>query len=253
LIESELFGHERGAFTGAMTLRQGRFELAHRGTLFLDEIADLPLDLQAKLLRVLQEGEFERLGSSQTRRVDIRVIAATNRDLDDAVADGGFREDLFYRLNVFPIRLPPLRERRGDIPALVWFLVRKRQEALRRRITHIPEDVMTALQSRNWPGNIRELENVVERALVHSTGDTLMLLDEDLDPPAERAIVAATTLNSVERAHIEEVLRSCGGRINGIGNAADRLGLHPNTLRHRMKKLGIERARSAAPPAWRLQ
>jgi transcriptional regulator with GAF, ATPase, and Fis domain len=253
LIESELFGHERGAFTGAMTTRLGRFEVAHRGTLFLDEIGDLPPDLQAKLLRVLQEGEFERLGSSQTRRVDIRVIAATNHDLDAAVADGTFREDLFYRLNVFPIRLPPLRERREDLPALVWFLIRKRQTALRRWITQVPDEVMTALQRRTWPGNIRELENVIERALVHSTGSTLVLLDEDRDPPAEKAIVAATTLCSVERAHIEEVLRSCGGRINGIGNAADRLGLHPNTLRHRMKKLGIERARPGSPPAWRLQ
>src|SRR5215472_1711284 len=181
LIESELFGHERGAFTGAIAVRQGRFELAHRGTLFLDEIGDLPLELQAKLLRVLQEGGFERVGSSQTQSVDVRIICATHRDLGRAVADGEFRADLFYRLNVFPIRLPPPRERREDIPALVWSIIRRRQGALRRHITTVPAEAIKTLQQHSWPGNIRELENVVERALIHSTSDTLVLLDRNLE------------------------------------------------------------------------
>ncbi len=244
LIESELFGHQRGAFTGAVAPRQGRFELAHRGTLFLDEIGDLPLDLQAKLLRVLQEGTFERLGSSQSQAVDVRIIAATHHDLMHGVSIGAFRADLFYRLNVFPIRLPPLRERLEDIPALVWAIIRKRMQALHRCVTKVPEEIMAVLQRHSWPGNIRELENVVERALIHSSGDTLTLDgnpagDED-PPPAE----TGSTLVSVERTHIQEVLRTCGWRINGLGNAADRLGMHPNTLRFRMKKLGIVRHES---------
>jgi len=243
LIESELFGHQRGAFTGAIAVRQGRFELAHRGTLFLDEIGDLPLELQAKLLRVLQEGGFERVGSSQTQSVDVRIIGATHRDLGRAVADGEFRADLFYRLNVFPIRLPPLRERREDIPALVWSIIRRRQGALRRHITTLPAEAIKTLQQHSWPGNIRELENVVERALIHSTGDTLVLLDRNLETFDREP--AADTLMSVERAHIEGVLRDCGWRINGLGNAAERLGLHPNTLRFRMKKLGIVRREPA--------
>jgi len=248
LIESELFGHQRGAFTGAIAVRQGRFELAHRGTLFLDEIGDLPLELQAKLLRVLQEGGFERVGSSQTQSVDVRIIGATHRDLGRAVADGEFRADLFYRLNVFPIRLPPLRERREDVPALVWSIIRRRQGALRRHITNVPAEAIKILQQHSWPGNIRELENVIERALIHSTGDTLVLLDRNLETFDREP--AADTLMSVERAHIEGVLRDCGWRINGLGNAAERLGLHPNTLRFRMKKLGIVRrepTREAAP------
>jgi transcriptional regulator with GAF, ATPase, and Fis domain len=242
LIESELFGHERGAFTGAIAPRQGRFEVAHRGTLFLDEIGDLPLDLQAKLLRVLQEGEFERLGTSHSRKVDVRIIAATHRDLKEAVAEGRFRDDLYYRLNVFPIRVPPLRERREDIPALVWFFIHKRQHAMHRLIKRVPQSVMDLLQQHPWPGNIRELENVIERALIHSTGDTLTLLDDELETVAEEAR-DGVTLSSIERAHIEDVLRACGWRINGVGNAAERLGLHPNTLRFRMKKLGIVRRR----------
>jgi transcriptional regulator with GAF, ATPase, and Fis domain len=248
LIESELFGHERGAFTGAVAQRQGRFELAHRGTLFLDEIGDLPLDLQAKLLRVLQEGEFERLGTSRTRKVDVRIVAATHRDLDELVASGAFRDDLYYRLNVFPVRLPPLRERREDIPALVWYFIRKRQHAMHRRIERVPPNVMELLQRHSWPGNIRELENVIERALIHSTDHTLVLLDDDIEAAHSPAPdpADATTLSSVERAHIEEVLRACGWRINGVGNAAERLGLHPNTLRFRMKKLGIVRAPTAS-------
>jgi formate hydrogenlyase transcriptional activator len=246
LIESELFGHERGAFTDAVTQRQGRFELAHRGTLFLDEIGDLPLELQAKLLRVLQEGEFERLGTSRTRKVDVRIVAATHRDLGRSVADGEFREDLYYRLNVFPIRLPPLRERREDIPALVWATIHRRQRAMHRSIAHVTDDVMATLQRQPWPGNIRQLENVVERSLIHSTGDTLVLVPGEFDdlPPEHDTI----SLASIERAHIERILRECGGRINGPGNTAERLGLHPNTLRFRMKKLGIMRSARLAPP-----
>jgi formate hydrogenlyase transcriptional activator len=240
LIESELFGHQRGAFTGAIAPRQGRFELAHHGTLFLDEIGDLPMDLQPKLLRVLQEGAFERVGSSQTHAVDVRIVAATHKDLGRAVAEGEFRADLYYRLNVFPIRLPPLRERREDIPALVWAIIRKRQRVLQRHITAVPAEVLDALQRYSWPGNIRELENVIERALIHTLGTTLTLLEGSLEAPDVQTEVG-TTLMSVERAHIEEVLQDCRWRINGIGNAAERLGLHPNTLRFRMKKLGIVR------------
>jgi len=249
LIESELFGHERGAFTDAVAQRQGRFELAHRGTLFLDEIGDLPLELQAKLLRVLQEGEFERLGASKSRKVDVRIVAATHRDLGQAVAAGDFREDLYYRLNVFPIRLPPLRERREDIPALVWSIIRKRQRSMHRAVTRVPQNVMDALQRHPWPGNIRQLENVVERALIHSTGDTLVLVPDDLEEVETTAVADATSLSSIERAHIEKILRECGWRINGAGNTAERLGMHPNTLRFRMKKLGIVRSRPVpAPP-----
>jgi transcriptional regulator with GAF, ATPase, and Fis domain len=243
LIESELFGHERGAFTGAVSMRQGRFELAHRGTIFLDEIGDLAADIQAKLLRVLQEGEFERVGSSQSRKVDVRVIAATHHDLDAAVKEGRFRVDLYYRLNVFPIVLPPLRERIDDIPRLAWFFINRRQRALNRRFTRIPAAVLTALQEHAWPGNVRELENVIERAMIHSTGDTLMLDDG----PGLKVWSPSRdgTLQDVERRHIEHALRRCGWRINGSGNAAEVLGLHPNTLRFRMKKLGIRRP--AAP------
>jgi formate hydrogenlyase transcriptional activator len=242
LIESELFGHERGAFTGALTERQGRFELAHGGTIFLDEIGDFPLELQAKLLRVVQNGEFERVGSSRTRKVDVRIIAATHRHLDAAVAKGEFRADLYYRLSVFPIRLPPLRERPEDIPELVWAYIEKRQQAIGRSITHVAPTLMQRLQAHAWPGNVRELENVIERALIHSSGGAMDLLD-DLEPQAQSFEADMTTLSSVERKHIQEVLRECDWRINGIGNAAEQLGLHPNTLRFRMKKLGITRIR----------
>jgi transcriptional regulator with GAF, ATPase, and Fis domain len=242
LIESELFGHERGAFTGAITARQGRFELADRGTIFLDEVGDLPLELQPKLLRVLQEREFERVGSSTRRRVDVRVIAATHQDLRAAVAQGRFRADLYYRLSVFPIALPPLRERREDIPQLVWFLINQRQRRLHRRITEIPKSTMDALQRYHWPGNVRELENIVERAMIRSTSGTLHI-DESLIAEAQPAPAPESdgTLEALERTHIETTLRLCNGRINGTGNAAERLGLHPNTLRFRMKKLGIVR------------
>jgi transcriptional regulator with GAF, ATPase, and Fis domain len=239
LIESELFGHERGAFTGAIAMRQGRFELADGGTIFLDEIGDLAPELQAKLLRVLQEEEFERVGSSKTRKVDVRVIAATHVDLEKAVADGRFRADLYYRLSVYPIALPSLRDRPEDIPQLVWFFIHRHQRALGRRIARVPAAVMEALQRHDWPGNVRELENVIERAMIRSTGGNLQLDDPLHTDTFAHPREGGDTLAAVQRYHIEKVLRECGGRINGAGNAAMRLGLHPNTLRFRMKKLGV--------------
>jgi formate hydrogenlyase transcriptional activator len=236
LIESELFGHERGAFTGATAMRLGRFELADGGTLFLDEIGDLAPELQAKMLRALQEGEFERLGSSKLRTVDVRVVAATHVDLEHAVADGRFRADLYYRLNVFQITLPPLRVRREDIPDLVWSLIKLHQHDLARHVTTVPQDVMDALVRYDWPGNVRELENVIERGLIRTTGETLRL---DYPLRTTSSVSNDQTLDGVQRQHIEKVLRECGGRINGAGNAAVRLGLHPNTLRFRIKKLGV--------------
>jgi transcriptional regulator with GAF, ATPase, and Fis domain len=240
LIESELFGHERGAFTGATATRRGRFEAAHTGTLFLDEIGGLQPGVQAGLLRVLQEGVITRVGSPDPRRVDVRIVAGTHQDLAAAVKDGRFRADLYYRLCVFPIALPPLRERIEDIPRLVWFFVNQRQRALNRRFTSIPAHVLAALQQHPWPGNVRELENVIERAMIHSTGSAL-LIDDAPEPAATRE---GATLASVERRYIETVLRRCRWRINGRGNAADVLGLHPNTLRFRMKKLGVQRPRA---------
>jgi formate hydrogenlyase transcriptional activator len=239
LVESELFGHEKGAFTGAVATRQGRFELADGGTIFLDEIGDLPLDIQIKFLRVLQEGEFERVGSCRTRRVDVRVIAATHRDLEAAVADGTFRADLYYRLSVYPIRLPSLAERKEDIPSLVWCFIHKLQHELGRRITTVPEHVMQILQQHVWPGNVRELENVVERAMIASTTETLQLDNTFVIKRAGAAAGLSDSLDAVQRAHIEAVLEKCDWRINGVGNAAERLGLHPNTLRFRMKKLEV--------------
>jgi len=241
LIESELFGHERGAFTGAVSMRLGRFELADKGTIFLDEIGDLPPELQAKLLRILQEGEFERVGSSHIRKVDVRVITATHRSLTALTEAGQFRADLFYRLSVYPIRLPSLHERPDDIPRLVWFFVHRRQRALHRQIKRIPQAVMDTLQAYSWPGNVRELENVIERAMIRSTGDTLVL-DNSFGPVTRSSARAhPDSLDTVVRRHIEDVLRRCGWRISGKGNAADHLNLHPNTLRFRMKKLGINR------------
>jgi len=242
LIESELFGHEKGAFTGAVTQRLGRFEIADGGTLFLDEVADLPLELQGRLLRVLQEGEFERVGSSRTLRADVRVIAATNRDLEAAVRDGRFRVDLYYRLSVFPIVLPPLRDRIEDIPPLLWFFVTHYQRRMGRHIERVPRDAMDALQRYDWPGNVRELQNVVERAMIRSTGDVLEIDDAFVRPrrpPTSRP--ADRTLAAVERAHLVAVLEDCGWRINGPGGAAETLAVHPNTLRFRMKKLAIVR------------
>jgi formate hydrogenlyase transcriptional activator len=252
LIESELFGHERGAFTGAIAQRLGRFELADRGTILLDEVGDLAPELQSKLLRVLQEGEFERVGSSKVRRVDVRVIAATHVDLEQAVAAGRFRADLYYRLSVFPITLPSLRERPEDIPQLVWFFIHRHQREMGRRITRVPAGLMKGLQLHDWPGNVRELENVVERAMIRSTGDTLHLDDPMRAVPRPHDTTqCGETLDAVQRCHIERVLRECGGRINGAGNAAVRLGIHPNTLRFRIKKLGVvipDRLRSTASP-----
>jgi len=240
LVESELFGHEKGAFTGAVGMRQGRFELADGGTIFLDEIGDLPQDIQVKLLRVLQEGEFERVGSSRSKRVDVRVIAAAHHNLEAAVAEGRFRADLYYRLSVYSIHLPSLQERVEDIPRLVWFFIHRHQRGLGRQITKVPQPVMDALQGYAWPGNVRELENVIERAMIASTGDTLQL-----DAPlaftrrSRGPREAPDYLDGVQRAHIESVLERCGWRINGTGNAAERLGIHPYTLRFRMKKLGV--------------
>ena len=255
LVESELFGHEKGAFTGAVSMRQGRFELADGGTIFLDEIGDLTPEIQAKLLRVLQEGEFERVGSSRTKRVDVRVIAATHRDLEADVAAGRFRPDLYYRLSVFPIHLPALRERRQDIPPLVWFFINRHQRELGRRITKVPQPVMRALQQHAWAGNVRELENVIERAMIGTSGDTLQL-DETFARPrrqlADASVPVTDTLDAIQRSHIESILSECGWRINGNNNAAERLGLHPNTLRFRMKKLGIacpDRTRRTGPQA----
>ncbi len=240
LVESELFGHEKGAFTGAVAMRPGRFELADGGTIFLDEIGDLSPEIQVKFLRVLQEGEFERVGSSRTKTVDVRVIAATHRDLEAAVEQGTFRADLYYRLSVYPIQLPSLRERREDIPRLAWFFINRLQRELGRLITKVPQTVMDALQNHAWPGNVRELENVVERAMIASSGNTLQL-DEPLGFGRAGVAPAAAgdTLDAVQRQHIEAVLQRCGWRINGRGNAAERLGVHPNTLRFRMKKLGV--------------
>jgi len=205
------------------------FELAHTGTLFLDEIGDLPRDVQAKLLRVLQECEFERVGSSEPRRVDVRIVAATHHDLEAAMKDSRFRAGLYYRLGVFPIALPPLRERTDDIPRLAWLFVNRRQRALNRRFTSIPPGVLAVLQRHQWPGNVRELENVIERAMIHSTGSAL-LLDEGPGPSVWSVARDDTTLEQVELRHIESVLKRCRWRVNGPGNAAEILGLHPNTL-----------------------
>jgi transcriptional regulator with GAF, ATPase, and Fis domain len=261
LIESELFGHEKGAFTGAIARKVGRFEVASGGTLVLDEIGELPLELQAKLLRVLQGGEFERLGSTVSRKSDARVIASTNRDLAAMAQAGTFRADLYYRLGVFPITLPPLRERREDIPLLATYFVEKLRFKLGRQVTRIPDQALADLRAYDWPGNVRELENIIERSLILSPGTTLMVdglpraagapgavvVPEPGECPAE---AAWRTLEEVERGHILAVCEGCSWRINGKGNAADRLGINPNTLRSRMHKLGIARpdARSGPGP-----
>ncbi len=243
LIESELFGHEKGAFTGALSRKIGRFELADGGTIFLDEIGDLPLELQAKLLRVLQEGEFERVGGSPTIKVDVRVIAATNRDLEKATQEGRFRPDLYYRLNVFPIRLPSLRERREDIPLLVRYLVMKYGTKLGKRIETIPQKAMHVLLAYPWPGNVRELENVIERAVILSQGSQLELGEWLAKPAGSGRSEGLATLEELEREHIVRTLELTGWRVSGERGAANLLGLKPTTLESRMKKLGIQRKR----------
>ncbi len=239
LVESELFGHVKGAFTGALANRDGRFKVADGGTIFLDEVGDLPPDTQVKLLRVLQEQEFEPIGSDKSVKVDVRIIAATNRNLDEAVRAGKFRPDLLYRLNVFPIQVPPLRERAGDVPLLVTLFVQNFSKKLGRKVTQVSEDTMRRLISYAWPGNIRELQNVVERAVILSTGNVLTL-DQQFQPTAPDS-GATASLKDAERRHIESVLGQAGWVIEGDHGAAKLLKLHPNTLRSRMKKLGILR------------
>ena len=244
LLESELFGHERGAFTGAVTQTTGRFQLADRGTLFLDEIGELPLELQPKLLRVLQEREFERLGSARTVRVNLRVVAATNVDLKEMVRERRFRADLFYRLNVFPISIPPLRERSEDIPDLLWHFVQKFAAKMNKDIDTIPDEAMEKLLLYHWPGNIRELENFVERAVILSSGPVLQApLKEFTVPAPTNDPSAPRTLAEAERDHIIEALSASAGLIGGPNGAAARLGLKRTTLQYRMRKLRIEQQR----------
>jgi len=241
LLESELFGHERGAFTGAITQKIGRFELAQGGTLFLDEVGDIPLELQPKLLRVLQEQEFERLGSTHTIRVDVRVVAATNRELDRLVAEGAFRSDLYYRLNVFPIRVPALRERREDIPQLVRYFAQKYARQMNKKIETIPAETLEVLTRYHWPGNIRELENLLERAAIISHGPVLRVPLADLKPEAETPAEGLQTLQAAEREHILRALRESNWVLGGPAGAAARLGMKRTTLQSRMGKLGIVR------------
>jgi PAS domain S-box-containing protein len=261
LIENELFGHEKGAFTGADARRSGRFEIANGGTIFLDEVGELPLDLQAKLLRVLEEGEFERVGGSHTIKVDVRVIAATNRNLEDAVRNGIFRSDLYYRLNIFPITLPPLRERREDIPILVTHLVKQLGQKLGKTIETIPQETMTKLKNYPWPGNVRELRNVIERAVIISQGPRLQLID-DLDSQAlelelqkqsarqdiNSVLTPGGTFEQTEYNVILRTLKNVHWKLEGPGGAAELLDLHPSTLRSKMRKLGIERPRYKTQP-----
>jgi transcriptional regulator with GAF, ATPase, and Fis domain len=239
LIESELFGREKGAYTGALARQVGRFELADGSTLFLDEVGELPLEVQVKLLRVLQERQIERLGSSRPIAIDVRIIAATNRDLEKAVAEGTFREDLYYRLNVFPIRVPPLRERAEDIPSLVWAFVDEFSRALGKPIESISKEHLMALQRYPWPGNIRELRNTVERAVIVATGPRLTI-----EPPRPRAGSQprrSLQLQDVERDHMLSVLEQTAWRVRGSGGAAELLGLKPSTLEDRMARLGLRR------------
>lgn len=242
LIESELFGHEKGAFTGAISRKNGRFELAHQGTLFLDEVGEMPIELQAKLLRALQEGEFERLGGSETIKVDVRIIAATNRDLEKEVKEGNFREDLFYRLNVFPIRCLPLRERKDDIPLLVRHFCKKFESRIGKKITNIPNKVIDRLMAYDFPGNIRELENILERAVILSKSGKLQI--GDWLPRNTRPLIReeVLTLDDLQKQHIINVLKLTNWRISGEKGAAKILGIKPTTLESRMKKLEIRRS-----------
>jgi formate hydrogenlyase transcriptional activator len=247
LLESELFGHEKGAFTGAVAETMGRFQLAHKGTLFLDEIGDLPVQLQPKLLRVLQEQEFERLGSGRPIKVDVRVVTATNQELLTMVQDRRFRTDLYYRLNVFPICLPPLRDRSSDIPSLVRHFVRKYSQRLQRNIEYIPDEVMDVLERYNWPGNIRELQNVLECAAILCEGDTLWidetLLKREILQRSGPAVPLVMTIADREREIIEAALAECGGRVAGPKGAAAKLSLPRQTLDSKIESLNIEKWR----------
>jgi transcriptional regulator with GAF, ATPase, and Fis domain len=238
LIESELFGREKGAYTGAVSKRIGRFEAANKTTIFLDEISDLPLDLQPKLLRVLQEGQFERVGSNTSIKVDVRVIAATNKDLEILVREGKFREDLYYRLNVFPITIPPLRQRREDIPLLVWTFVNEFAESMGKPIKVIPKKIMEKLRGYDWPGNIRELRNVIERAMILSSGTSLRI---DEFETMVNSSSHELTLDDAQRNHILQILEKTEWRISGDKGAARILNMNESTLRSKMKKLGITR------------
>ncbi len=249
LLEAELFGHEKGAFTGAISQRIGRFELAHKGTLFLDEVGDIPLELQPKLLRVLQEQEFERLGSTRTQRVDVRLVAATNSDLEQMVADRKYRSDLYYRLNVFPITIPPLRERREDIPTLARYFTQKYARRLKKRIETISAEAMAALTGYGWPGNVRELEHFIERAVILTQGPDLEISLSELRPsapaaPADISPASISTLEDAEREHILRALNEANWVVGGPNGAAARLGMKRTTLQSRMQKLGLDRAGS---------
>ena len=243
LIESELFGHEKGSFTGSQSRHLGRFEIANGATLFLDEIGELPLELQAKLLRVLQDGEFERLGSSHSIKVDVRIIAATNRNLEEEVRNGTFREDLWYRLNIFPITMPPLRDRLDDVPLLVAFYINRIAKRMGKKIEFIPENIMDTLKGYHWPGNIRELENVLERAVINSSGPKLRLVDE-LRKSTKEVSTSFKTMEEVERDHILQVLTLTKWKVSGKGSASEILGLDRSTLRARMAKLNIAKPHS---------
>jgi transcriptional regulator with GAF, ATPase, and Fis domain len=238
LIESELFGREKGAYTGALTKQTGRFEVADNSTIFLDEISELSIELQAKLLRVLQEGQFERLGSTKTIQVDVRVIAATNQDIEKAVQDGHFRKDLYYRLNVFPIEVPPLSQRKEDIPLLIWTFVKEFSEKMGKRIESIPREAMEALQNYSWPGNVRQLRNVIEHSMILTKGTKLNI---EMPKLSNANISRNKSLEDVERGHIVEVLEAANWRIRGKNGAAEILGLKPTTLEARMHKLDIRR------------
>jgi transcriptional regulator with GAF, ATPase, and Fis domain len=244
LVESELFGHVKGAFTGADESRAGRFELANGGTIFLDEIGELSGELQAKLLRVLQDGEIQRLGSAEVKKVDVRVIAATNRDLKRELEEGRFRADLFYRLNVFPLEIPPLRHRRGDIPLLAAFFISNCASRFGKRIERVSSDTQEMLAAYDWPGNVRELQNVIERSVILSPGSELKVFgipDERSESSHAGTGSLKENLNGVERRNIVQVLEGCDWKIKGEGNAASRLGLKPSTLRSRMSRLGISK------------